>query len=99
MRTARSVMVLIVLFLASAAGFGQGAPTRAQDSVDTIMTIVGRDEADLPLPPPWRQQTVSVPDFSPWQPPVIYVPPVQPPVGDFNGTGTALPDPLADIGI
>ena len=90
-------MVLVLLFLATLTGFGQSTSKSQMDSVDAVITVIGRDQTVLPLPPLWRQKTVLIPDILLWQPPAIYLPPVEPPIGESSGDGWAAADPMKDI--
>ena len=91
-------MAYFLLFLSSLAGSGQSGPARTAESVDTAITVTGRDETVMPLPLPWRQQAVAVPDFSPWQPPSLAVPAIKPPSDDWSGRTMRPSDLLQEIG-
>jgi hypothetical protein len=76
MRTACCVTLLCLVWI-NATGFAQDKST--DGSLDRDVTIVGRDQAALPVPPPEAPREVTLPDPGPEQPSAPIVPPVQPP--------------------
>jgi hypothetical protein len=96
MRTARSVMVCALLFFVPLSGPGQGTSSAA--SVDTTITVVGRDESAIPLLPPWRQSGLTVPDLVIWQPPLFLVPAIAPSPLEPSPSFPPRAFPLGDVG-
>jgi hypothetical protein len=98
MRTVSRVMILL-LFSGCRALFAQdgGSPDGA---LDREITIIGRDQASIPIPPPWRQEQVSVPshDVEPQDP--YAVPAVPPPRAEWSAPQPDLEliDPPPDKG-
>jgi hypothetical protein len=75
--------MLLLLFAACRAAFAQDSGG-ADGALDREITIVGRDQAAIPIPQPWKQEQVSVPSLSidPTDPP--NVPAIRPPVGEWS---------------
>jgi hypothetical protein len=76
MRTACCVTLLFLVSM-SGAGFAQDKST--DGSLDRDVTIVGRDQAAFPVPPPEAPQEAALPDMGAEQPITPIVPPIQPP--------------------
>lgn len=53
--------------------------------LDQHITIVGRDEAALPLPSPWEPETYAFPPPDMRRPVSPLAPPFMPPLGDWAG--------------
>jgi hypothetical protein len=72
-----------LLFAGCRAAFAQdsGSPDR---SLDREITIVGRDQAAIPIPQPWKQEQVSVPSLDVEAADPHNVPAIQPPTGDWS---------------
>jgi hypothetical protein len=80
----------MVLFLSvSCAGFAQEGASGAPNPLDRVITIVGADEAALPIPSPWRQQDIVIPEPDLRQPASVVLPAVEPPIGDSSGPSAA----------
>jgi hypothetical protein len=69
----------------------QQSTAPSEGSVDTDVTIVGRDDAVIPIPEPEGvDDELVLPPLEPYQPDSPLVPPVLPPAGDMTD---ALPEP------
>ena len=85
------VLLLGTLAAAGAAGAdGPEAPLSppavpTPGPLDQQVTIVGRDEAALPLPSPWEPLPFSFPPADLRRPETPPSPPFQPPLGDWAG--------------
>jgi hypothetical protein len=61
----------------------QQAPSPADGSVDTDVTILGRDDSIIPVPDPENDiEEIDLPAISSDEPAPVYVPVVLPPVTD-----------------
>jgi hypothetical protein len=81
MRTARRVIVCLLIL--SVQGFlpAQQASPPAQSSVDTDVTITGNDDSVIPVPAPAQpDDPLVLPPLDTSLPPSYIVPPVVPPV-------------------
>jgi len=67
------------LFLVSMGGAGFAQDKSTDGSLDRDVTVVGRDQAALPVPAPGAPQEAALPDVGPEQPVTPIVPPIQPP--------------------
>ncbi len=77
-------MVSLLAFACCAAHAQEGAPT---SPIDREITIVGRDETMLPIPRPDAAIIpLPQPDLTPPDP--VWVPAVEPPVGELVGPWT-----------
>ena len=76
MRTACCVTLLFLLSMCET-GFAQEKTT--DSSLDRDVTVVGRDEAALPVPLPGASQEIELPALEPDQPSTPIVPPIQSP--------------------
>ncbi len=83
MRTARFVMI-VLLTAAAAAASGQASASAAPNPIDQDITLVGRDEAALPLPAPWQPAPYEFPALDLQRPIAPLSPPVAPPSGDWR---------------
>jgi hypothetical protein len=90
MRTACSV-TLLFLFSICGAVFAQEKVDDSAGPLDRDVTVVGRDDTSLPVPPPETPPEIKVPDVDPEQPSTPIVPPIQPPPGVW-------PPPATDQG-
>jgi hypothetical protein len=83
MRTARGVIVFLLFFSAAAGISAQQSTSPAQGSVDTDVTVVGRDDGIIPIPEPEGSgdevvlPTTDIPDIDP-----VLVAPVRPPAAE-----------------
>jgi hypothetical protein len=84
MRTACCVTLFFVLSMCGA-GFAQENADTTGGSLDRDVTVVGRDETALPVPPPGAPQEIVLPDVEPEQPTTPIVPPIQPPPDGTSG--------------
>ena len=75
----RTACCVTLLFLVSMCGAGFAQEKTTDGSLDRDVTVVGRDEAALPVPPPKALQEIVLPAVDPEQPSAPIVPPVQPP--------------------
>lgn len=98
MRTARYVMVSILFFSAYCSLPAQDAIGQSPGSVDADLTVVGRDDTVIPIPLPWRELEVPIPEIDPGPVPAQVVPAIQPPPGAGSSplTNPPLPDPLQE---
>jgi hypothetical protein len=81
MRTDRRVIVCLLILFAGGVLTAQQSAASAQSSVDTDVTIMGRDDAVIPVPEPGGpdiEPTLPATDSDP--PLAVIVPPIQPPV-------------------
>jgi hypothetical protein len=62
------------------AAFAQENTDTTGGSLDRDVTVVGRDETALPVPPPIAPPEIALPDVEPEQPSTPVVPPIQPPL-------------------
>ncbi len=79
MRTACCVTVLLLVSLCGAV-FAQEKVDSA-GPLDRDVTVVGRDDTALPVPPPGTPQEIEIPPMDPEQPSTPVLPPIQPPPG------------------
>jgi hypothetical protein len=93
MRTARRVIVCLLVLVEGGLLQAQQPAPPAQGSVDTDMTITGSDEAVIPVPePPHPGDDPVLPPLDTDPPPSFIVPPVVPPPGSMlPATGTIPP--------
>jgi hypothetical protein len=92
MRTARRVIVAILLSACIVVlGQDQGP---AASAVDRDLTLVGRDETAIPVPPPVAAAALALPALDTTPPPPRSVPPVLPSVPSTFSPSSA-PDPQA----
>jgi hypothetical protein len=82
MRTALRVMLLL-LFAGCRAAFAQDSGG-AGGALDREITIVGRDQAAIPIPHPWKQEQVSVPSLDVESPDPHNVPAIPPPTAEWS---------------
>ena len=93
MRTARRVIVCVLLLSAGGCLHAQQSPPPTEGSVDTDVTVMGRDDGIIPVPAPGvASQEVALPALAPGEPGTLPVPPVQPPVGDTLSSSPPPPD-------
>jgi hypothetical protein len=99
MRTARRVIVLLLVSCAGGVLLAQqtGAQSASEGSVDSSVTVTGRDDAVLPIPepagsdeelvlPPLDTTPTDAPPVGPFAPPVAAISPPPPPdLGDLGG--------------
>jgi hypothetical protein len=92
MRTARRVIVcLLILILGGLLPAQQSAPP-AQGSVDTDVTITGGDDAVIPVPEPALPGDEPVlPPLDTDLPPSFIVPPIVPPAGSMQPRTDSIP--------
>jgi hypothetical protein len=83
MRTDRSVMLLVLFFFACRAVPAQETGAESRESVDADVTIIGRDETIIPIPPPPHEWRIELPalDARPFASQAV--PAIQPPVGEW----------------
>lgn len=85
MRTARRVIVCLLVLFSAACLPAQQSPASPQGSVDTDVTIMGRDDAVIPIPEPEGVDDEPVlPPLDPAPVASVQVPPVLPPPGDMT---------------
>ncbi|HEY9594694.1 MAG TPA: hypothetical protein VHE79_09470 [Spirochaetia bacterium] len=83
--------MLVVFLCACGLSFAQEAAP-APSSVDADITVTGRDDSVIPVPPPWRQAAITLPEIVPEEVPPLRLPPVPPPPVDWSaGLPAALP--------
>jgi hypothetical protein len=83
MRTARRVIVCLLILSAAAGLHAQQSTAPSSGSVDTDVTVTGRDDAIIPIPDPEEiDEEPSLPALDSDQPSPYLVPPVQPPIAD-----------------
>ncbi len=100
MRTVLRVMLSLLLFFACCAASAQEAPTTDMGSVDADITIVGRDDTVIPVPPPPALPEMPLPplDATPLEP--FLVPAITPPPGEWTPGSDASPlDVLGQEGL
>jgi hypothetical protein len=85
-----TALPLLILFCAGGASFAQGV-SGSPGSVDMEITIVGRDDAVITIPPPWKPGCTDVPDVVAQDPLPLFLPPIPPPAVDWPA---GLPAPL-----
>jgi hypothetical protein len=91
MRTARRVIVLLLALGSSGLLLAQQAAAPAPGSVDTDLTVLGRDDSILPVPEPGEQETpLFIPPVDATAPDSPLVPPISPPIA-------AITTPPADL--
>jgi len=81
MRTVCSVTLLFLVSMCGA-GFAQEKADDSAGPLDRDVTVVGRDDTALPVPPPRTPTEIVIPEVDPEQPSTPIVPPIQPPTGD-----------------
>jgi hypothetical protein len=79
----RTACCVTLLFLVSTCGavFAQENAGDLRASLDRDITVVGRDESALPVPPPGTPAEIAIPDVEPEQPSTPIVAPIQPSPG------------------
>ena len=83
MRRARRVIAFLLLLFPAAIGHAQQAPSPSESSVDTDMTITGRDDSIIPVPgPEVSSEEPELPVIAPYEPEPVSVPVMLPPVTD-----------------
>ena len=83
MRTARRVIVFLLVVSASAGISAQQAAPPAESSVDTNVTVMGRDDSIIPIPEPETGgDELVLPAIDSDQAAAPEVPPVLPPLND-----------------
>jgi hypothetical protein len=83
MRRARRVIVFLLILLAAAGASAQQAAAPAEGSVDTDVTVMGRDDSIIPLPEPeGGGDELALPPVDSIQPDTTLVPAVLPPLND-----------------
>jgi hypothetical protein len=82
MRTVRYVILAILLSVCGTA-FAQEDAGTTSDSLDREITVVGRDETALPIPAPWTQEDIALPELDPERPTQPTLPAIPPPSGDW----------------
>ena len=99
MRTVLRVMLSLALFLSCLHAPAQETATPARDlgSVDTDVTIVGRDDTAIPLPSPPPPPDLALPDLDLTPLPFMALPAIAPPGGQLEQG--LLDDPLAILRI
>jgi hypothetical protein len=90
MRTAPCVMIALLFFQWGVVS-AQTADSAGGGTLDSDVTIVGRDETAIPVPPPWHQQEVAVPEPDMTPPDPMTLPPIPPPVGADTSPGEDAP--------
>ena len=71
-------LLMLILFLGCCASFAQGVST-GMGSVDAEITIIGRDDAVIAVPPPMREGDAEVPEIDEQDPAPLFLPPIPPP--------------------
>ena len=85
MRSARRVIVLLLILSAAGCLHAQESAAPSESSVDADVTILGRDDAIIPIPEPENIDDEPVlPSLDPDQADSFLVPPVLPPVVDVT---------------
>jgi hypothetical protein len=83
MRRARRVIVFLLILLAAAGISAQQAAAPAEGSVDTDVTVIGRDDSIISLPEPeGGGDELVLPPLDSDQPDAILVPAMLPPLND-----------------
>ena len=91
MRTARRVIVAILLSACMGVLAQDQGP--AASAVDRDLTLVGRDETAIPVPPPAVSSAVALPALDTTFPPPPIVAPIVP--GPVSASAPSAPDPRA----
>jgi hypothetical protein len=79
MRTARRVIVCLLVLSVHGVLTAQQAAPSAAGSVDTDVTVTGSDDSVIPIPPPAPpDDAIVLPTLDPSPPPSFIVPPVTP---------------------
>jgi hypothetical protein len=98
MRTARRVIVCLLILSAGGLLPAQQSAPPAQGSVDTDVTVTGSDDAVIPVPEPaLPTEELVLPPLDADLPPSFIVPPLVPPAGSMPRTDSVplVPDPRA----
>jgi hypothetical protein len=74
----------MIVLLTAAATAASAQSTAAPSPIDQDITLVGRDEAALPLPAPWEPVPFAFPALDMQRPIAPLSPPVPPPSGDWR---------------
>ena len=83
MRTARRVILCLLILSAAAGLHAQQSTAPSPGSVDTDVTVTGRDDAIIPIPDLEEiDEELALPALDSDQPSSYLVPAVQPPVAD-----------------
>jgi hypothetical protein len=84
-------MVCLIVFSIAGCLYAQQSTTPSEAPVDSAVTIMGRDDAVIPVPEPAAvEDEIVLPPLDPSPPESVVVPPVLPSVGDITN---ALPEP------
>jgi hypothetical protein len=70
---------------------GQSSENGASGALDSDVTVVGKDETAIPVPPPPQRHDVVVPEPDMTPPDPLALPDIPPPLGDFSVPGDDLP--------
>jgi hypothetical protein len=91
-------MVSMLFFSVYCSLPGQDVTGQGPGAVDTDLTVVGRDDAVIPIPLPWQEREIPIPEFDPGPVPAQVVPAIQPPTGagSFPLASPPVPDPLQE---
>lgn len=83
MRTARRVIAFLLILSPAICLHAQQATSPSEGSVDTDVTIMGRDDSIIPIPgPEGESEEILLPPIDAGESEALYVPPVLPPVTD-----------------
>jgi hypothetical protein len=97
MRRARRVIVFLLIMSAAARLPAQQTPAPSEGSVDTDVTVMGRDESTIPMPEPEGvSEELVLPPIDFGEPDSLLVPPVLPPITDsLTPSQVMLPESMA----
>ena len=90
MRTAPCVMIALLLIEWGVVS-GQSADPAGGGTLDSDVTIVGRDDTAIPVPSPWHQEEIAVPEPDMTPPDPMTLPPIPPPLGAYTSLGEDVP--------
>ena len=92
MRRARRVIVFLLIVSAAARLTAQQSPTPSESSVDTDVTVMGRDDSTIAVPEPEGiSGELALPPLDSGEADSLLVAPVLPPVTDSLAPAPALP--------
>jgi hypothetical protein len=83
--------MIALLLLAVGRAQAQSASSAGSGAMDSDVTIVGKDETAIPVPPPRSQQEVTLPepDMTPLDP--VTLPAIPPPIDTVSVPGDDFP--------
>lgn len=83
--------MIVLLLLEWGVLSAQSADSAGGGTLDSDVTIVGKDETTIPVPAPWHQGEIAVPEPDMTPPDSMTLPPIPPPAGASMTPGDDFP--------